>query len=150
MKRCSRCKNEKSIDGFYFSVGKVQQTCKQCRSELEKIRYANNPEKKKASSSRRYATKPEYSWALKLKKAYGLTIAQYESMYRTQNGVCAICSCMNLSGRRLAVDHDHKTGKIRELLCARCNSAIGYARESTEILNKAIAYIEKHEAMGVI
>ena len=47
-------------------------------------------------------------------------------------------------GRRLSVDHDHKTGKIRGLLCGNCNLMIGYARENLDIMHKAALYIEKN------
>ncbi len=71
-------------------------------------------------------------------------------MFVAQNGVCAICSRLNLSGRRLAVDHDHATGKVRGLLCSRCNSAIGLARESLDVLKKTVLYLEKHETLASI
>lgn len=60
-----------------------------------------------------------------LKDNYGLTLEQYDKMVENQNGVCMICSGMNVDGRRLAVDHNHKTGEIRALLCLRCNVELG-------------------------
>lgn len=79
---------------------------------------------------------------------YGLTIERYEAMYRAQNGACSACARVNVSGRRLAVDHDHATGKVRGLLCSRCNSAIGLARESKDILLNLFQYLDKHEALS--
>jgi len=93
---------------------------------------------------------PLWNFRRNIRKDYGISVEQYDTMYRAQNGVCAICSGLNLSGRRLAVDHDHATGKIRGLLCSRCNSAIGLARENKDILKQALSYLEKHETIKEI
>lgn len=60
-----------------------------------------------------------------LMSVYGLTVEQYEEMFSKQDGVCAICK-QPWKTRRLAVDHCHKTGKIRGLLCGRCNGQLGW------------------------
>lgn len=77
---------------------------------------------------------------------YGLTVEQYEQMYRDQNGTCAICHGVNTNGRRLHVDHDHATGKVRALLCHNCNFVIGYAKENPDILLASIGYLDIHNA----
>lgn len=59
-------------------------------------------------------------------KQYGITVEEYDQMVENQNGVCAICEKPCASGRRLAVDHDHVTGKVRGLLCGACNRIIGH------------------------
>lgn len=85
----------------------------------------------------------------KLKNRYGLTIEQYDQMFNFQNGLCAICgkpeTQKNQSGaiRRLAVDHCHKTGKIRKLLCYNCNIVIGHSKESIETLANSIKYLSE-------
>ena len=96
----------------------------------------------------RRAADPEYDRRRNFRQKYKITIEQYDAMYRDQNGVCAICARLNLSGRRLAVDHDHDTGKIRGLLCSRCNSAIGLARESLDVLKMTVVYLEKHKSLS--
>lgn len=74
------------------------------------------------------------------KSLYGITQKEYENMFLLQSGRCAICDkCV-----KLLVDHDHKTGKIRGLLCIKCNSAISFLDESLEILNRALEYIKKN------
>lgn len=65
-----------------------------------------------------------------LRKAYGITPAQYEDMSKEQGGVCLVCRGVNEDGERLHVDHDHETGKVRGLLCNRCNVALGYAGDN--------------------
>jgi hypothetical protein len=77
----------------------------------------------------------------------------YYEMLKLQNNLCAICknpekistSPKNDNPKRLAIDHCHKTGKIRGLLCHKCNVSIGAMHESIEILQSAIAYLKKHQ-----
>jgi hypothetical protein len=76
-------------------------------------------------------------------KIYGITLAQFDSMLAAQNGVCAICRGTNLSGKRLHVDHDHKTGRFRGLLCFKCNGAIGLMADSPSQLRFAAEYLER-------
>lgn len=82
-----------------------------------------------------------------LKSQYGLDIETYDKMLATQNGKCNICGDTNgtETGRRLSVDHDHKTGKIRSLLCNACNAVIGHANERIDILQKCIDYLNEHK-----
>jgi hypothetical protein len=78
-----------------------------------------------------------------LKKKFDLTAEQYESMLKNQNGVCAICE-KPPGKRRLAVDHDHKTGAVRALLCSNCNHVLGNGLDNPDILRKAAEYLETH------
>ena len=66
-----------------------------------------------------------YSRAYHLKQTYGLTLEQYDEMLEQQGEVCAICGEANLDGKRLYVDHNHETGKVRGLLCLKCNNRLG-------------------------
>jgi len=84
-----------------------------------------------------------------LQKKFGLSLAEYGEMLVAQNGKCAICQQPETEmrdGKRksLAVDHDHTTGKVRELLCTACNQMIGKAKEDRNILLSAIQYLDKH------
>jgi DNA-binding transcriptional MerR regulator len=83
---------------------------------------------------------PEMVIRIKLRQNFGLTIEQYADMLSEQDGVCAICHGINASGRRLAVDHDHVTGKIRGLLCSQCNTSLGHYEK---IKDKAQSYLHK-------
>ena len=78
-------------------------------------------------------------------KAYGMTVADYDAMLARQGGRCAICR-RPPGKRRLAVDHDHRTGRNRALLCGSCNLLIGYARENLRVLWAAIEYLHRHGA----
>jgi hypothetical protein len=67
-------------------------------------------------------------------------------MLIAQKGCCAICGIDKPTGKWkiFAVDHNHKTGQVRELLCNECNRGIGYLKDSAELLQKAVDYILKH------
>jgi hypothetical protein len=89
-------------------------------------------------------------WRKGLKEGYGITPADYDLMFEVQNGLCAICGHPPIYGRgaknnRLSVDHDHETGKVRALLCSKCNTGIGLLNDDIELLAKAIEYITHHK-----
>jgi hypothetical protein len=88
-----------------------------------------------------------------LKARFGINRSQYYDMLESQNGTCAICNKPETrkhhkSGRiiRLAVDHCHITGKIRGLLCAAHNKALGTFKDDVSILENAINYLKKHSS----
>jgi hypothetical protein len=76
----------------------------------------------------------------RLREAYGLTLSTYEAMVSAQGGVCRICALPS-PGERLNVDHCHRTGKVRGLLCRRCNRALGAFHDSAALLIRAAAYV---------
>ena len=83
-------------------------------------------------------------------RKYGLTFEDQEGMLREQNYKCAICGqeifLFGSSQKLIAhVDHDHKTGKVRGLLCKECNSGLGYFKDNTEYLLSAISYLKKNK-----
>ena len=73
---------------------------------------------------------------------YKMTINEYMKKLVMQAGKCAICGEVPANNRRLSVDHDHETGRVRGLLCINCNHMLGSALESTSVLRSAIEYIE--------
>lgn len=81
--------------------------------------------------------------AAKLRREYGLSAEEYEEMLEEQDGECAICHNFCSSGRRLAVDHCHSTGKVRGLLCGNCNTGLGKFEDSIERLQRAIEYLQQ-------
>lgn len=78
-------------------------------------------------------------------RKYGISVAERDAMSLAQNGRCKICDG-EPDGRwkKLHVDHCHKTGKVRGLLCSKCNSGIGYFRDNPVTLTAAIAYLKGH------
>lgn len=77
-----------------------------------------------------------------LKHRFDLTVEQYDAMLEKQGGVCGMCGQTCSSGRRLAVDHDHQTGRVRGLLCVRCNRGLGAYELHRE---NAERYLQKTE-----
>lgn len=75
---------------------------------------------------------------------YGLTLEDYDSMLKSQNGACKICGRQDTGSSRVKnfhVDHCHSTGKVRGLLCNNCNRGIGYLGDNIERLEKALEYL---------
>ena len=72
---------------------------------------------------------------------YGLSGELYWKLYQAQGGACAICKRATGKRRRLAVDHDHKTGLVRGLLCGTCNKILGHLRDSPELAMGIAQYL---------
>ena len=80
-----------------------------------------------------------------LKTKYGITLNNYDDMVIKQNGLCAICHKPEMrKNHSLSVDHDHSTGQIRELLCDKCNKALGFLNDNSDLVRNAAAYLDKH------
>ncbi len=77
-------------------------------------------------------------------RKYGLTPDDHAAMLKAQNGRCAICGVLPGPGDYLVVDHCHYSGTVRELLCRKCNTLLGFANDSFTRLESAIKYLEKH------
>jgi hypothetical protein len=94
-------------------------------------------------NSKRFREKhPDRAKGYKLNGAYGPGAAKHYSIQEVKQGFrCAICGDTNPSGKRLALDHNHDTGKLRGLLCSRCNAMVGMCKENPEILISAVSYL---------
>ncbi|AXH46799.1 endonuclease VII [Mycobacterium phage Acolyte] len=91
------------------------------------------------------------AWGLRIEATYGITPEEYWKIYEFQGGRCYICQRANGKVKRLSVDHDHKTGIIRGLLCTMCNKyTLGWARDCIEFFKRAIAYLTNPPAVQVI
>lgn len=130
--------------------------CSRCRlvkpfNEFFKDRSSRFGRRSECKLCKRLAADPDTPRRHRLKKLFGLTMAQYDEMFEAQNGRCAICHELETgrSGRlrtlrRMAVDHDHMTMKIRGLLCHLCNAAIGLLREDPVLFDAAKEYLRIH------
>lgn len=85
-----------------------------------------------------------YHRAKNIEYLFGITQNDYDRMYREQKGLCAVCGEPCATGRKLAIDHDHKTRVIRGLLCSACNNGLGRFRDNPELLRKAADYLDDH------
>ena len=90
--------------------------------------------------------------AKKIRKRYDLSPDDVVKMYKKQNGRCAICGVkgdvfeLGFNKRpTLAIDHDHRTGKVRELLCIECNLGIGKLKDCWKVVKNAFKYLKKHK-----
>lgn len=92
----------------------------------------------------------EASHRRRIKGQYGLQDGQYEALYEAQGRKCAICQRATGASRRLSVDHDHKTGLVRGLLCRPCNSMLGHGRDSSEFFGRAVQYLNWPPAFDAI
>ncbi|MBL0320503.1 MAG: endonuclease VII domain-containing protein [Alphaproteobacteria bacterium] len=81
--------------------------------------------------------------AVAIERKYGLTQEQHIEKIKEQDNSCAICGKKD-EGRVLCVDHDHKTGKVRGLLCTNCNVGLGNLKDSIQILQAAIGYLKRY------
>lgn len=132
---CPKCRTSKEKKEFGKDATKAKGVscwCKPCKKEWRAQHRKDNPEKHKLLDFRN-----------DLKK-YGITIEVYNQMFESQGGNCACCNLPHTSFRRgLHVDHDHVTGRVRALLCTKCNPGIGYFDDSIEKLEMAIKYLKK-------
>ena len=123
------------------------------REKEIQLKYNNkNREYRKIAGRKWRKANPVKVKEARIFKKYGITMEDYERMYLNQNGQCAICkmpakSMFEKDTTRismLCVDHCHRLGKVRSLLCGKCNKAIGLLREDCQILLNAINYIKYH------
>ena len=128
MKTCSRCKVSKPLSEYRKrSAAKDghQSACKTCVDATKRVR-------------------PNYKeYETKLKRVYGIDLDQYHSMLTKQGGSCKICGTTDPSCGRtyFCVDHDHKTGKVRGILCNDCNTGIARFKDNIDFLQNAINYL---------
>jgi len=106
-------------------------------------RFKNKEYAKRYYSEHRKEYTDRRTW---LTRRYGITFEQYNEIFDKQNGSCAICGVHQSSLKQsLSIDHCHETGKNRELLCQKCNSAIGMLNDNIGLLMKSIEYLKKHK-----
>lgn len=124
--------------------------CDKCLALAARISRAKNPQKHKETARlwrRRHPEKMiEINRRRSLRDNYGITQEHYSSLLISQDGKCAICGSDKPGGpckRNFMVDHNHSTGKVRGLLCGKCNFIIGLAGEQETILLSAISYLRR-------
>ncbi len=100
------------------------------------------PRKRRKWGPKAVSRQPEVRREKALQERYGISIADYETMLKAQKGGCWICG-RPPKKRRLNIDHDHKTGIVRGLLCFSCNWGLSWFKDNAERLEKAAAYIRK-------
>lgn len=157
MKECSSCHQVKEDSEFQKSrvnKDRLHHYCRVCNSAAVAEWRKRNPNAAKESREARKEKISEYSKEYYKKqetqdrmrrnalvRKYGITVSDYDAMLVSQNSVCKICGEVNKDGKPLSVDHSHNTGKVRGLLCSKCNIALGMIRENESILSKMREYL---------
>jgi len=147
-KLCSSCHQLKPLTDFYKETrvkdGRMRR-CKVCHGDATAKYRTKNPEVYRKASKKHWNslsdTKRHSAWL----KRYGLTKEQYKIIFNKQKGLCFICKKQCASGQNLSVDHCHKTGKVRGLLCKKCNTALGMLEDNIQYFEAAILYLKNFE-----
>jgi hypothetical protein len=154
MKYCKRCGEWKDEGEFGKEKSKkdgLSFYCKHCNYLRLKEYKENHPEKdKEYKKTKAYIeTRQRYRNNHKdiirnyaLQEKYGISLDEYLQLYDKQEGICLICH-KRQENKNLSVDHNHKTGEIRGLLCNNCNFGLAYFYDDISILEKAIEYLKK-------
>lgn len=133
VKKCNKCKNTYEISMFNKSSIKksgLRGDCKQCQQNSRKEYSRNN-----------YDSEKEYFYRMALQ--YGISKEDYYNMYNEQKGNCKICGIhQSKFSRRLHIDHCHKCGEVRGLLCVNCNTLLGYLKDNVDYIDAIKAYLE--------
>ena len=161
-KRCKKCERERSLSEFYRATGMrdgYRSECIECYNVARKARYPEVREQAIArakawqqanrerhlENQRKRRARPEVKArerAGHLKRKFGITLAEYDRMLAEQGGRCAICRRRPTQGISLHVDHEHRTKRVRGLLCFRCNNALGDFRDRADFLVNALHYLD--------
>ncbi len=143
-KSCSVCFEIKEIESFYNSSsskdGKSYR-CKSCDNAARRKWRTRNATRAKRSARER-----------QLRYKYQLTTDAYNDLLKSQDNKCAICLCeqnssaygVNIS-EHFAIDHDHRTGKVRGLLCNTCNRALGMFKDDVGTVSRALNYLSNYQ-----
>jgi copper chaperone CopZ len=163
--RCYSCKRK-------ILCGKKRISCKHCnhiikrkikklipiiKEKAKKIIPIEKVQMTLAEKRKTYRQRPDIKEKEKLlffkryiKRVYNISFNEYEEMLKKQNGVCAICHKNNSKNdyrtnecQRMHIDHCHKTGNVRGLLCNKCNQGIGFFEDNIILLASSIIYLQK-------
>ena len=166
MKTCTKCKQEKPMKEFSWDKSQRDghyPQCKTCVREYGRRRYQKSDKEQRRKQDKRYYLKNKEQICKRIRekraqmsgeqqhsrdrkrtlRVHKITPEQYDQMLAEQNGRCAICGVHQSKFKStLAVDHNHKTGENRGLLCVRCNVRLGVV-ENRGFIRKATAYLER-------
>lgn len=146
-KICTKCKEYKSLKDFgrsHKGKYKLRSDCKECRRlerfnrnyKQEYIKYKDKIKENTRLWQRKNTNKTRF---YQIKTIYGVTREEYNTLKIKFNNTCGICK--KKPKYNLAIDHCHKTGKIRGLLCRKCNSAIGFLNDDPNLVKAALEYL---------
>lgn len=146
-KSCSFCKTLKPFEDFHKDRNNVKGKgtafyCKACANE--KTRQHHN--KRVAENDLTYKRDKRTSY---YKNMHGISLEDFEERLSKQNNQCGICKVyLNGRGQTTHLDHDHVTGKLRDILCTNCNQGLGQFKDNKDFLMAAIKYLQAHTDNG--
>lgn len=141
-KHCSLCDRWQPLTAYHankINWDNLNAHCKDCMRESHNKRYAKDGERMRKVSADYRSRNPEKRKELALKVKFGITLEFFKLLVAEQEGRCAICGRGDMT---LHVDHCHKSGSVRGLLCMPCNTAIGQLGDDPERIRKAALYVE--------
>lgn len=150
MKKCTKCMEDKPLVDFYIHPNTKdgrQSNCKACKMTTSSVQYLNcDKTERNKTRKEQYHNDTSGQKNRQLKSQYGITLEQYNQMFSDQNGCCKICNIHQSElKRKLFIDHCHKTGKVRGLLCVQCNSGLGFFKDELELFESAIQYLKDNK-----
>lgn len=134
-KYCSACATVPAIEVFVSHTGNIRPYCIPCTNILER--------------SRTHSSDKAYQRERMMKRNYhGFSADQYNALFESQGGLCAICKRPETyvhhgNVQPLSIDHCHKTHRVRALLCARCNAALGLLEENPDVIQALLDYAKQ-------
>jgi hypothetical protein len=147
-KKCRDCDEVKPLSEFYIrsegqpGAGEAHHYCKVCANARSRAAYRADTGRHLALTKAWRKANPERVRVIRHRQRcakYGITPEEYDALVKSQGGACAICG----RKRKLVVDHDHESGKVRGLLCDPCNLMIGRADDDPGALTRAIVYLTR-------
>lgn len=144
-KTCAKCHRRRKQCLFYqaaVGLNEVMAVCKKCEAVARVAWEKANPEKDSALRKRRDNHNH-------LQANFGLTVEQFEQLCEKGGSPCQICKRPERQKRRISLDHDHATGRLRGILCSKCNTLLGYADDDPSLLESAASYLRTAD-LGVI
>ena len=148
-KICNICGVEKPVSEFEQQKSRPnpRKTCKLCRAKKQWNNIQSDPVRHRAYLDKRKEWRLDnremVNTSLRVRN-YEITENEYYNMLEDQMWLCGLCDA-ELNGDRFThIDHDHKTGKVRAILCGKCNSGLGYFADDPAVMIRAAKYIERH------
>lgn len=144
MKKCTKCGETKPLTEFHKDRSRpdgLHHSCKECANTYWRERYKEPEVQERLKQYQRdlHKAHPERHRGRDLRYRYGITIADYDRMVKNQKYKCRICK----EKKKLVVDHNHTTGRVRGLLCFKCNAAI-HILENPPMLASAQSYLAEY------
>lgn len=171
LRLCRGCEESLPLNRFAFvkRYARLSYRCKACETKKRDEWRRSNPDRQREISRRSYLKNLEHNrsrakkWRADnaercldwhFKATFDISVEEFRLLERKQGGLCAVCRCVETvvdkrtgKPRRLHVDHCHKTGVVRGLLCTRCNMAAGYVRDDPETARRLATYLENTKSL---